>query len=786
MAVAASGRSSRGSVRNARTLVEALELAFRDALRAPEGTSEPVALLWTDPKGQWEPLVARIRPGLQHLYVLGDYNPAARMGPAIWLRCVVDGSLPDVAPPAGVTPILYLPGVSVQELRQAADCPRSIQPLIDLLFRGCTWTQRGGRDWTVEAFIGSKDGLGLDLAQDALTREALLRALPLLADAPLDGLRDRRLEAEDFDRLAVTDPKRDLLRWMDDEEGFRRSGDDGRWRSFCAVCRAELQFDPEKQAPADAAASLAEGSGKWGAVWERFRESPQLYPGVSVLLRSILLPLLARGSERDPRSNSEAEARLRHDLEQVAGLPQADAIARVLVLEEEHGQRRSWAWAQLGESPFAVALEPLARLASLAKSPSGGGSLDAAIESYTTSGWQCDRAALEAVCAAPRPNEAPIIASVVKVLYEPWLDASARHFQGLVAADEELARSKTRGAAPSVGECVVFADGLRFDIAASLREQLGARGHRVTLNARLAPIPSVTATAKPLAAGLEGQLEGAEENGDFVPRLRETKQPATAQRIRDLLAARDVELLGEETRGPTSAGGKGWVETGRLDEFGHKIGAHLAHQLGRETEQLVARIESLLESGWPRIRVVTDHGWLLLPRGLPRVDLPKYLVATRWARCASVQGGAQPAIPVLGWYWNSHARIAWPPGIACFMAGNEYAHGGVSPQECIIPELVVEREAKPQAAKIEAVSWRGMRCRVRVSASDPAIRVDLRLNWKLAETSIAASTKEIGTSSEASLAVADDSHEGAAVSVVVLDASGAVLDRKPTTVGEAT
>jgi hypothetical protein len=35
-----------------------------------------------------------------------------------------------------------------------------------------------------------------------------------------------------------------------------------------------------------------------------------------------------------------------------------------------------------------------------------------------------------------------------------------------------------------------------------------------------------------------------------------------------------------------------------------------------------------------------------------------------------------------------------------------------------------------------------------------------------------------------SLAVRDDSHEGAAASVVLLDAAGQVIDHQPTTIGE--
>jgi hypothetical protein len=226
------------------------------------------------------------------------------------------------------------------------------------------------------------------------------------------------------------------------------------------------------------------------------------------------------------------------------------------------------------------------------------------------------------------------------------------------------------------------------------------------------------------------------------------------------------------------------VETGRLDELGHKLGTRLAAQLETEIEMLIDRITALLDCGWLRVRVVTDHGWLLLPGGLPRVELPSYLTATKWARCATVKGESKPDVPIR-WYWNLHVRIASPPGIACFTLNNEYAHGGVSPQECIVPELVIERGGASTAASITTITWRGMRCRVSVTTNDPSVCIDLRLNWRQPTTSIAAVPKEVGPAGEASLAVADDSHEGAAATDVIVDTAGNVLDRKPTTVGEA-
>ena len=113
-------------------------------------------------------------------------------------------------------------------------------------------------------------------------------------------------------------------------------------------------------------------------------------------------------------------------------------------------------------------------------------------------------------------------------------------------------------------------------------------------------------------------------------------------------------------------------------------------------------------------------------------------------------------------------------------------HGGVSLQECVIPELIVERGEAAVAASITEISWRGMRCRVAVETNVSGLKVDLRLNWKQAKTSIVAAPKELGSTGETSLAVSDDSHEGAAASVVVFDQTGRVLDNKPTTVGEET
>lgn len=770
------------------TLLEALQRSLASATRSPEGVSGPTALIWTDSDGQWRPMLPALRAVLPYLYNLGAYEPKSHSGPAIWLKCVVERALPDVALPAGVVPILYLPGVSRQDLRAGGDCPPAIQPLIELQYRGALWHQRNGRDWTVEAFLTSEDGVGLDISLDNRTREAMVRALGVLASEPLVGLRGRRLDAEDFDRLSVSDPVRDLLGWMSEPEAFRRRCDPARWDAFRNICEREFAFDPDKDGPARAGDLLLNGDGKWAGVWLRFRDAPKGYPGVAELLRRAKPRDLLVDQARQPQINEEREAHLRYALEAVCNMPHEIACERIVALEAEHRDRRAWVWSDLGFSPLAQTLEPLSRLAKLARSPLGGSSIETMASDYANEGWRCDRAAVDSLGDSKSQVDKALVAKVVQALYAPWLEKSARRFQELVAKDEAGYRRLVNPVKAEAETCVVFADGLRFDIAGMVQERLEQRGFTVRLNHRVAPIPTVTATAKPVASPAHGSCEGGASSDDFNPVLSASKQPVNASRLRDEMARLGVEVLEpQETTLAAKMDKGGWTEIGRLDEMGHSLGAALVRHIEAEVEGIADRVAALLGTGWGRVRVVTDHGWLLVPGGLPKVELPAHLVATRWARCASVKGEASTTVPTFAWYWNAHARIASPPGIGSFVANAEYAHGGVSLQECVVPELLVERGVEALKARITEVNWRGMRCRVIVETNATGVRVELRRNWKQAdpEDQRIAAAKELGSNGQASLAVERDEYEGTAAMVVVLDGTGRVIDSRATTIGEA-
>jgi hypothetical protein len=774
------------------TLVSSLAERLRACRLTSQGIAPPAAILWTDPGREWTPILGDLRAELPELLTLGDFDPESRTGPAIWLRCVVDGALEPDGWPKGQTPIVYLPGVARQHLRAGQECPRAFQPLVELMFRGTLWLQRNGYDWTLTALLTSTNGgLGLDLGRDDETLRALPRALPEVARTPIAHLEGRKLTAESFDRLLTDDPVRDLLRWMSDPKAWHGKPDENRWQALRNQWRDQFAFDPETDGDLVAGQRMGKGEGAWSRVWDRFEEAPTAYPGVPALLRRSRPTDLFVDRSRWPDENETSEAELRTALERVVEMPHPEACAAILKLEEVHGERRDWVWSRLGAAPLAVVIEALAEVATNASSALGGATPDEAATLYAEGAWRADAAAWRALALAPTPEE-ELVGRVVRALLLPWQDASARAFQRCFEQGGALTSEPEPPVEVPEGGCLVFADGLRFDLGQALAERLEASGCEVQIGHRWAALPSVTATAKPAVTPVADRIEGAEMPDDFAPRLRKGGRPVIASRLRSELKEVGYQVLGGELGDwPATPDARGWSEEGQIDSLGHKLHARLASQLEGELERLATRILALLDGGWRSVRVVTDHGWLLLPGGLPKVDLPRHLTESRWSRCAKISGASEPNVPTAPWHWNPEARFATAPGIACFNASPEYAHGGISIQECLIPDLVVERAGGSVIrASIERVTWRGMRCVVDARASGAGaglegIRVDLRLGGAMGPR-VAVDAKELDADGRASLVVGDDEHEGAAATVVLLGPDDTILAQQNTSVGEPT
>ena len=783
-----------------RTVVERLKASLEAAsAHNPNDAEKPVAVLWTDRDAQWRPILARLRALMPQLLVLGEYEPEIRTGPSIWLRCVVDRVLELPGFASDTTPVLYLPDVSRQTLGSAEACPNDLKPLVEVQYRGTCWTQKNGRDWTVEAFMVSGDGgLGLDVARDAATRQSMLRALPELAITSIRLLEGRRLEAADFDALFSDDPVRDLLLWLSEPESALAGWEAGRRSAFASRCKSEFDFDPDKDGVLVAAERLGERKGSWESVWSRFAESPALYSGLPELLHKAMPnDLFVEQPSSWPQNNRKGEEELRRALVALEGKTPSAAREEVIEIERTHGPRREWVWAKLDLAPLANALMHLADVAAGTSRELGGVSADEMATQYAAGAWTIDAAALSSFAAVSSSADMHAISHALNAIYRPWLDAAARHLQAL--ADQKPLPRHSEQDADDVrvdsDAVIFFADGLRLDVSRRLVERLESKGRAVETWTRWAAHPTVTATAKPAVSPVFEHFGGASLGADFRIVTAEVGRPLSTDRFRKLLDASGYQYLGADETGEPSPqsplpGGEGgtfgraWTEYGDLDKLGHSLKAKLAARIDEQIALLLERVESLLDAGWREVRVVTDHGWLWLPGGLPKVDLPKYLTQSRWARCASIEGDSTVQVPTVPWYWNAAERVAVGPGIACFGAGNEYAHGGLSLQESLIPVLRVTAGAVSASVdvSITAVSWVGLRCRVRIDPARPGLSVDLRTHVNDADSS-ASGARQVDAEGAASLLVPDDELEGTPAAVVVLDPGGQIVARQSTIIG---
>lgn len=774
------------------TLLEAVRASLARAARHnPGDVVPPSAILWTDADGQWQPVVGQLRAIVPELLTLGEFDSEARSGPAIWLRAVIEPKVraerfPDLEWASDTVPVIYAPGVSRQTLRAVEECPDALRPLVELQYRGAVWCQRNGKDWSIRAFLVSEDGgLGLEVAEDRATTQSMLGALSKLAMTPVGSMQGRVLESEDFDKLMIDDTPRDLLLWMSDPDGIREEWDQEKWGAFRNRCTSDYDFDPDEDGELVAAEHLGKREASWQGVWSRFCESPTLYPGIPDLLRRA--KPLELSFERDvwPDEADSAERSLRDNLQAVETLSPGDARQEIARLEAEHGARRGWVWAKLKMCRLAEAMTHLNELARHTTSTIGGDSAEAIAETYASGGYLADDAALRALASVKSTEDLAAVETAVRTIYLPWLQDTSEHFQDQLP-DAPLLRPGEDVVEGDEGECILFVDGLRYDVGQRVASAAGGRQMTCASGWRWSALPTVTATAKPAVSPASGAIEGRELGGDFCPQLGDSGDKVTVDRLRKQIEAAGYQVLSaNETGEPERNGARAWAEYGQFDTLGHQRQSKLAAQIDDQVELILDRVQELNDAGWKRVKVVTDHGWLLVPKGLPKVDLPRYLTESRWARCASIKESAQIDVPVAGWSWNPSRRVAYGRGVSCFMHGYEYAHGGVSLQECVIPTLAMSGSTSAELATvaIREVRWVGLRCRVVVEPAVEGFRVDVRTKPNDAASSVASEPKGFDSSGEAAILVPDDSLEGTVVSVVVLGEANHVVSKATTTVG---
>jgi len=754
-----------------------------------ESSTQPAAVFWPDPDRTWESVIGILQEAVPIL-VLGAYDAAKAQGPAIWIRAAL--AAPDsvvlpshLAEHNGNNPwVIYLPGHGRSALSDVTSLAPALAPLVELGLRSNWWPSAHSQvPWTPHAFVGSKSGAGLDIAGDAKTKSALASVLDRLLAEDVDGLRRMgRLDASRLHSLVLTDSVRTLLEWLDDPDNTRNSLGDAQWKAFVEACSSTYDFNPAKDGLLTAAARLGTRDAAWGEVWARFADNPRRYPNVpSALDKARPVGDLFGGSDPHPDSwpswNKEQEDELRKSL---AGLGAQKELGRIRIAVKElaatHLRREESVWGELGQAPLARAAGFVAELAATAMVPAGD--LKSLITWYATEGYRVDDLAVRAIATAITASDRDATCKALKGVYDPWVDAVARSFQAAAVAGY----SGEVGLEVAAGTCVVFVDALRFDLAQRLAKRLSAL--KASVSPRLAAFPTVTPTGQPAVAPVATQF-GA---GPAFDAADAEGRSVKGQVFRSALSEAGVQYLDWKASETGDVNGIGWTQSNTIDALGHDHGHSLADLLDQQLDLVAERIQGLIASGWRRVVVVTDHGFVMPASAAMKVDLPLALTegdAVRKPRVARLKAGAaRPHFPIVPWTWDGSVDMVSAPGATAFESGTIYEHGGLSPQECVIPVIEVSAsESAVGPAHIAGIRWTGQRCRVDFEPPEADVVAEVRRAPGDASSAVGGPKAPSEPGEIKVLVDEEEAAEGTTAYVVLLAADGNVVAQRQTTVG---
>jgi len=232
--------------------------------------------------------------------------------------------------------------------------------------------------------------------------------------------------------------------------------------------------------------------------------------------------------------------------------------------------------------------------------PLVGDSPDALASAYVKSGYRADDAVLRALACVKTSDDTAAVSAAIRSIYLGWLDDTARNFQAAARKSPLPGRAdlKEQLVVAEPGECLLFVDGLRFDVAQRLLAKAHERQLLTSEGYRLSALPSVTPTAKPAVTPAALAVMGEEAGADFCPVIADGKRPVTAERLRDAITATGHQVLhGLDTGLPAGEDARAWTEHGEFDALGHKLQARLANQIEEQLDHVLERIIHLCARG---------------------------------------------------------------------------------------------------------------------------------------------------------------------------------------------
>ena len=146
-------------------------------------------------------------------------------------------------------------------------------------------------------------------------------------------------------------------------------------------------------------------------------------------------------------------------------------------------------------------------------------------------------------------------------------------------------------------------------------------GTETFLGWRLAPVPSVTATAKALVTPVGDSVAGRGKVDAFLPLELSSGKPATLDVLRKAMLARGIQVLDRSSvLPPEKPTAIGYAECGNIDSDGHVMGLRLAGQLQTEVGPHLRTMPSGAEGRRLAMRTRRYRPRLALDAGRLRTD----------------------------------------------------------------------------------------------------------------------------------------------------------------------
>ncbi|NLD71863.1 MAG: PglZ domain-containing protein [Chloroflexi bacterium] len=344
------------------------------------------------------------------------------------------------------------------------------------------------------------------------------------------------------------------------------------------------------------------------------------------------------------------------------------------------------------------------------------------VRAYADQWHAVDLAHWRLLAAARKADDGEAIAAIADRFYVQYLEQVNQAFYGSLGKGGTWPPESCQGVAGVTAElyqqsgtpqAILIVDALRFDLAAALCERL----EDAQLGATIANVPSDTWVGMTsLLPGVSAELRL--QDGDLALYSEATQGDLTAKANRwkalDALGAsalgsnggkgrRDAidDLLRQVT--PPKALPKLLVLFDRgADNLGHPVGYEVLHHFEVLLDNLEHAVRKLKAWGYGQVRIVTDHGFVLLHDGasVPLMGVNASACAKRTARWCLQRAGEEAPTVTVPFALDDRWQVALAPGLRSFGATGAFFHGGATLQEVVIPDLRVAGAAGRQRMRV--------------------------------------------------------------------------------------